>query len=454
MSDRIELKCVVKSSSSDSTKARHALHHAAYPPHSNINVTMSNALASNPTAAPPKVTWKSGVVVLFLLLGLVAPLLVLSWIWGGPGFCPAVPMMSIMTNINDKMSQQNPDGGADLIWGTGVCTIYLKPYSDDGYDEVESSTNSFGIKIVMHEYVHCLQHGLVSGDADPSVTYDTIDVTVLNKCGIPEVYATKTIAAFADLPTEFRLIKKVVVFYACGNGYEFAQSEIETEVYGAGCPGMAPMNAPWQNLNGFGEGDAEYYSMTTIMPAVAAQWTTPYDGAADWATRKTNCAEACGLPGNDLFVIGDLSEPWVEDKMIRGLQDGGLDGCRNNCIGEVVMTFLLTRRPATTVGEVFSVWAGAGSVGFGESWEATMGESWQSFSRALERDANHTNDASSEGYPGQALGTNYYEEEMPAMLTGVSAALALVATGCLVKLALVTRRVLSSRNTGGKSIPK
>ncbi len=104
----------------------------------------------NPPASPPEGTVKSGVVVLFLLLGLVAPLLVLSWIWGGPGFCPAVPMMSIMTNINDKMSQQNPDGGADLIWGTGVCTIYLKPYSDDGYDEVESSTISFGIKIVMH----------------------------------------------------------------------------------------------------------------------------------------------------------------------------------------------------------------------------------------------------------------------------------------------------------------
>jgi hypothetical protein len=144
-------------------------------------------------------SWKLVALTATLLLFFVGPLILISWLWGGPGFCPAIPMMEIMTNINDKMSSPNPDGGADLVWGTGVCTIYLKPYDED-FDETESETNDFGVKIVMHEYVHCLQHGLVSGDADPAVRYDDIEVIVENPCGIPDVYVEKTKDAFVALP--------------------------------------------------------------------------------------------------------------------------------------------------------------------------------------------------------------------------------------------------------------
>ena len=69
---------------------------------------------SKGTGATPAMTWKSGVLAVILLLGIIGPLLIVSWMWGGPGFCPAVPMMSQMENINDKMSKPNPDGGADL----------------------------------------------------------------------------------------------------------------------------------------------------------------------------------------------------------------------------------------------------------------------------------------------------------------------------------------------------
>ena len=116
---------------------------------------------SKGTGATPAMTWKSGVLAVILLLGIIGPLLIVSWMWGGPGFCPAVPMMSQMENINDKMSKPNPDGGADLMWGTGICTIYLRPFDpDDENHLVESDSNSFGVKIVMHEYIHCLQQGL------------------------------------------------------------------------------------------------------------------------------------------------------------------------------------------------------------------------------------------------------------------------------------------------------
>ena len=397
----------------------------------------------------PAITWKNGVVALVMLLGFIGPLNIAMWLWGAGAYCPAIPMFAIMENINDKMSKPNPDGGADLIWGTGVCTIYLKPY-DEQYDEVESSGNHFGIKVVMHEFIHCLQHGLVSGDADPAVRYDTIDVIVENKCGIPDVYASKTVAAFAALPAEFRLIKKVVVFYACGNGYEYTQAEIEDKVYGAGCPGMSPNQGPWEDLNGFGEGDAEYYSMNTIMPAVVQPWTTPYNGPAEWTQKNTECLQRCGLPGNDKFRIGDLSEKHVEDQMIPALRDGGYDDCRNNCTGELVIKFLLERRPATTVAEILDVWKGAGSVGFGASWETSIGESWQDFSKALERSSSYTNDASSDGSPGQAKGDEYIPEFTPAKIGGLTAALVFVSFCCFVKLVLLVRNVVTAHRANAE----
>ena len=57
-------------------------------------------------------SWKLVALTATLLLFFVGPLILISWLWGGPGFCPAIPMMEIMTNINDKMASPNPDGGA------------------------------------------------------------------------------------------------------------------------------------------------------------------------------------------------------------------------------------------------------------------------------------------------------------------------------------------------------
>ena len=200
---------------------------------------------SKGTGATPAMTWKSGVLAVILLLGITGPLLIVSWMWGGPGFCPAVPMMSQMENINDKMSKPNPDGGADLMWGTGICTIYLRPFDpDDENHLVESDSNSFGVKVVMHEYIHCLQQGLVSGDVDPAVRFDTIDVTVENKCGIDDVYASKTIAAFADLPAEFRLVKKSSSSTRAATGTSTRRLRSRKRFTARGAPGWIPCAAP------------------------------------------------------------------------------------------------------------------------------------------------------------------------------------------------------------------
>ena len=136
--------------------------------------------------------------------------------------------------------------------------------------------------------------------------------------------------------------------------------------------------------------------------------------------------------------------------MIPALRDGGYDDCRNNCIGELVIKFLLERRPATTVAEILDVWKGAGSVGFGASWETSIGESWQDFSKALERSSSYTNDASSDGSPGQAKGDEYIPEFTPAKIGGLTAALVFVSFCCLAKLVLLVRNVVTAHRANAE----
>ena len=161
---------------------------------------------------------------------------------------------------------------------------------------------------------------------------------------------------------------------------------------------MSAMKGPYANPNGFGEGDAEYLSLNVMMPSVVASWETPFDGPAYWEIRQAECRDDCGMPGQEAFRLGDLSETHVDERLIPSMRDAGFDGCRNNCIGEIVITFLLEeRRPETTPDDVLALWRLAGKVGFGAAWESVTGESWRTFSRAFERDPEYTDDTQSEG---------------------------------------------------------
>jgi len=321
------------------------------------------------------------------------------------------------------MSSGNPDGGADLLWGTGVCTIYLKPFESD--QSTSEDGTSFGVKVVLHEYFHCLQHGLVSGDVDPSVRYDTIDVSIEDGCGVNDLYHKKTLAAINNMPAEYKLVKKVVVFYACGKGTEYTSLDLQDIAYGFGCPGMDPLRTPVNNLNGIGEGDAEYYAQQILMPAIQAadttnwdsSYATPYNGVTEWNNRGTDAQTACGFKNSgddtakDNFVIGDLSEDHVDSKMIPTLSDAGKDTCRNNYIGEAAFRFILATY-SPSLSNVLKMWQDAGSVGIASAFETNIGVSWNTFTAAFEKSATYLGKSSSDGYDGQAHGSDYDMEEL------------------------------------------
>eukprot|EP00462_Mataza_sp_D1_P023972 CAMPEP_0175140688 /NCGR_PEP_ID=MMETSP0087-20121206/11663_1 /TAXON_ID=136419 /ORGANISM="Unknown Unknown, Strain D1" /LENGTH=416 /DNA_ID=CAMNT_0016423969 /DNA_START=89 /DNA_END=1339 /DNA_ORIENTATION=+ len=333
----------------------------------------------------------------------ILPPVLMALMWGGPGVCPVATMAMQLQNINDKMEQKKPDGGADLIWGTGICTIYVKPCEDlDNCDTVESNSNEFGVKIILHEYIHCIQQGLVSGDVVIGKTY-TPEVHVENPCGVPDEYVTKTKAAFASLPAEYKLIKKVVVFYAGCAKKSYSWGELQGEqFYGWGCPGMSSVNSASKNLNVFEEGEAEYYAMNVLMPAAVASWTTPYNGPSEWTNKLNEGKTNCGFPGNSDFRFKAGTGTYIEEELVPKLKSAGFDACRNNAIGENVMRFLVTTyRPATTSLELKQVWAKTGEVGFGAAWQAVMGSSWSAFIMAMEKDPYYNIDSSSTGAAGQ-----------------------------------------------------
>jgi hypothetical protein len=345
---------------------------------------------------------------------LIVPCLLISYAFGGPGFCPMI-LHSQVTNVNDKMASMNPDGGGDLMWGTGVCTIYLKPY-DEAVDTVESAHNDFGIKIVMHEYIHCIQQGLVSGDVSLTKTYASPTVTVENPCDLPQVYADKTVAAFASLPKEWKVINKVVVFYGACPKKSYSTGELQ-KFYGDSCPGMAPYNHPGANLNVFGEGEAEYHSLNTLMPVVTASWTTPFAAVQYWNDRVAEGKSECGLPGNTDFKFGSGSEAHIEARLLPSLKKAGYEHCRNNYIGEAVVNFLLTSyRPETTRLELFTIWHETLKLGFGGAWEEVIGSSWSDFIEAMEKNEAFLVDPESTGSPGQPLEPVYIEELLTAVI--------------------------------------
>ena len=97
--------------------------------------------------------------------------------------------MDQLNNINSKINvEEGPSAGADFIAGTEVCTIYTYVGDDGEFDTVESSENDFGIKVGLHEYIHCVQQGQLNGEIDDTTTsYDDIDITILNPCEVDDI---------------------------------------------------------------------------------------------------------------------------------------------------------------------------------------------------------------------------------------------------------------------------
>ena len=140
----------------------------------------------------------------------------------------------------------------------------------------------------------------------------------------------------------------------------------------------------------------------------------------------------------------------MDNKMIREMQDAGYDDCRNNCIGEARDQVFVGQAPGDDnrryPEHLEGLWIRRIRRLLGGS---DRRESWQDFSKALERDPNYTNDPSSEGTPGQAKGSEYdLSDDMPAMFGGYTFVGVFVSFCCLVKLGLMARSLLTSRRAG------
>jgi len=347
-----------------------------------------------------------------LWIGLYIGILVLDiifycWVIGVGSFCPGIRSMDQLNNINSKINvEEGPSAGADFIAGTEVCTIYTYVGDDGEFDTVESSENDFGIKVGLHEYIHCVQQGQLNGEIDDTTTsYDDIDITILNPCEVDDIFVDKMEAAFESLPSAWRLIPKIVVFLIprWGCDFQYTMSDLQELVYGAGCPGWSPTLYGLVNeVNAIAEGEAEYYSMNVLSPLAVTDWTTPYDGPAAWNIKMSENFDSCGVPGNEFLTVRDGSSDWLAELGEDILPREGYEDCRGNPIGELTFDYLINYyRTETTATELKEIWRTAFTEGFADAFEQVLGSSWSDFIQDMEQSTEYDINPDSEGYPGQ-----------------------------------------------------
>jgi hypothetical protein len=159
--------------------------------------------------------------------------------------------------------------------------------------------------------------------------------------------------------------------------------EIFEEIYGVDCPGLVdnPGNTLINENHAFAEGEAEYYALNEYIGLSMSI----FDGPAYWASKLEDDKNSCMVPGNELFLIGDGSS-CTTDQLIDA--DIGTY-CFDNPIGEISISELsnwCTDKGISncTHKALQSVWVGAATLGWCDSFLDVFGHAWGSYICFLE----------------------------------------------------------------------
>lgn len=308
-------------------------------------------------------------------------------------------------NLIDKMANLNGEGsaGADYAKGALATTIYLFVEASKA-TETSDPGNDFGCKVAIHEYMHILQQGFLTGQLT-SVTPSTDALganrfQIENPGNLPAVFGTKVKAVLDALPSSLKLltVPTYVILIsqdgstgvgstAIATTAADAMMQIQFDVAG-GCPGV-DFNFRWQQWenNAMAEGEAEYFAENVYMDANSANlaWPTPYAGSAGWTNR---IAEDTGL-----LSSLDKQKLHIGDGIGNTIETLEPHGWRANPVGELVFSYLKTVwRPATTHADVMNIWLatpGAGS--YAAAFQTVMGNSWYKF--VCDFETHHSIDA-------------------------------------------------------------
>ncbi len=297
-------------------------------------------------------------------------------------------------NLLEKMNNANgPSAGADYYKGAQAACLYI--YVSPA-DTSESPDNDFSAKVAIHEYIHVLQQGFLTGNlntlAAPADLLGAGRFVIRNPGNVPAVFGTKIKAALDAMPSTLKLLSvpTYVLLIDRAIGGVSSPSTATTEANalmqllfntGGGCPGV-DFTYEWSRYENLAmaEGEAEYYAENVYIPANSAvqAWGTPYDGQAMWTQRVADNVKMLTAP-NEFNT--DRSSLHLGDGSGRTLEALETFGWRANPVGELTYHYLKTVwRPHTTHADLMTIWLRAATLGgYAQAFQAVLGKSWYQF---------------------------------------------------------------------------
>ena len=321
-----------------------------------------------------------------------------------PLFALSSPREMTIFDIKDKMKpSEGASGGSSYIKGGAGTGLHIY-VDEEEMGTVETSDNSVGTKVTVHEYIHLLQQAFLNGDSTSTEGPVALrsDATsserfhVIFACDFQnkDIYGDLHLAALNAMPDDYKLldVPTYVILYPSDYATESfgcvdmsdeqvttRANEIYEEIYGT-----SPGENPWMgNENhAFAEGAAEYYALQ-----MSGVWST-FNGPAAWNEKLREDLEMCSLPdGSDASLL-KIESGSSEDceKVVKSYEDAGRESCADNPIGEVTYSAFLdycaTEGFSCSHKDLMKVWIQSGITheeGWCDSFQASYGKSWGDF---------------------------------------------------------------------------
>ena len=314
----------------------------------------------------------------------------------GASACSSQGANDARQNLLEKMNNANGESsaGADYYKGASAATLYIYiEYENGAARTIEDSGNGFGCKVSIHEYIHVLQQGFLTGNLNsltpPTDTLGNNRFQIRNPANLPAVFGTKILAAMNALPSSLKLltVPTIIILIPSITGGVGSTSLADSEAtaimaieFPNNCAGVDFRFdwAQWEN-NPMAEGEAEYYAENVYIGLNSAiqAWTVPYDGAGQWAQRVQDGTAMLTAPNphgtnRQTLHLGDGMQAAVT-----AMENAGW---RPNPIGELTYHYLKTQwRTSTTHAELLEIWRQAPVAGYAAAFATVMGKTWTKF---------------------------------------------------------------------------
>lgn len=281
-------------------------------------------------------------------LGLV---LLVHWTCPVHGVCSKPDYPAAIANLRERLANGTQLSGADYYKDAPGAAVYVYVnLADSSY----SSTNHWGAHTAVREYLRVLNQAFLQGSLTTTTpATDTLGSTRFQvkayNGAVGEPWKTNIKNVLDALPASHKLLMVptyVLLVPAVAGGIgdtaavDAALADIEPLLFGADCSTNVTFSHRWwHTVNAAATaGEVEYFASILMAPGVNAAnnlWSTPFDGAAHWASVvAANTARMNSYPGKQTFLL-----EYVHTWDTAALQAAGWSPSQ---VGEIIMAYKKT----------------------------------------------------------------------------------------------------------------